>query len=179
MDPHNTHPDKPTVIRTGALAILTHPSAVVAECLAGMFLVVLLVGRNYPPDARLFPAFVAWLGLLLCAIFLASSVLSPAYARRNEEDMEEPPGETRHFWIACIAPPVYSIGIYVIGFHASTFLAMLIMPAMLGFHGRLRLFLIAAGLVLVLHLVFVTAVEIDLPTGLAGDYLLRTFVHDR
>lgn len=178
MDPQSQTPP-PTEVRTANWAVLRHPSAVVAECLAVLFALVIVIGRQYPPDARLFPTVVSVLGLFLCAVFLAASVLNPTYARKNIDDMEEAAGDIMHFWIACVSPPLYSIGIYVIGFHAATFIAMLVMPAVLGYPGWLRRAGIAFAVVLALHLVFVVAVDIDLPSGLLGNYVLTTFVYDK
>jgi putative tricarboxylic transport membrane protein len=161
-----------------ALSVLISLPSVVAECLVVVFAVVIVVGRNYPPDARLFPTVVASLGLLLCAIFLGASTLSPAYARRAADDREESAGDLRAFWVACITPPIYCLGIYLVGFHASTLIAMLVMPRLLGYRGWTRLIAIAVGTVVVLHLVFVVAVEVELPNGLLGEYILKTFIHD-
>jgi Tripartite tricarboxylate transporter TctB family len=152
--------------------------AIVAWCLAAVFAVVVVVGRGYPPDARLFPTIVATIGLLLCAIFLGASALSPAYASRNIADMEAISGDGRAFRVACIAPFVYSVGIYVLGFYLSTLAAMLVMPPLLGYRDWKRLVAIAVGVVVLLHLVFVVAVEIELPNGLLGDYLVTRFLHD-
>jgi hypothetical protein len=105
-------------------------------------------------------------------------VLSPAYARRTADDREESAGDGRGFWVACITPPIYCLAIYLVGFHAATFVAMLVMPRLLGYRGWLRLTAIAVGTVLVLHLVFVVAVEAELPNGLLGDYLIRTFLYE-
>src|SRR5262245_44749978 len=161
-----------------ALRVLISLPALVAECLVVVFAVVIIVGRNYPPDARLFPTIVASLGLLLCAIFLAACLASPAYVRRAAADMEEALGDVRGFWISCVTPPIYCVGIYLLGFHVASFIAMLVMPWLLGYRDRWRLVAVAAAVVIVLHLVFVVAVEVELPNGLLGDFLLRRFVYE-
>jgi hypothetical protein len=68
--------------------------------------------------------------------------------------------------------------IYLIGFDPSTFIAMIAMPYLLGYRGWLRLLAVAAALVVALHLVFVSVFQIELPAGLAGDYILRHFVYE-
>src|SRR5215813_2145673 len=130
--------------------VLTSLPAIIAECLVVVFVVVIVAGRNYSPDARLFPTIVASLGLVLCAIFLGTMVLNPDYARRVADDREEASGNARGFWVACITPPIYCLAIYLVGFHAATFVAMLVMPRLLGYRGWLRLTGIALGTVLVL-----------------------------
>src|SRR5262245_58100852 len=168
-----TQPAAPSGLR-----VLTSLPAVVAECLVIVFAVVIIVGRNYPPDARLFPTIVASLGLLLCAIFLAACLASPAYVRRAAADMEEALADVRGFWISCVPPRVYCVRIYLLRFHVASLSAMLVVPCLLGYRDRWRLVAVAAAVVIVLHLVFVVADEVELPNGLLGDFLLRRFVYE-
>jgi hypothetical protein len=84
----------------------------------------------------------------------------------------------RNFWIAFVASPAYTLLIYVIGFDPSTVIAMIAMPYLLGYRGWFRLVAVAAALAITLHLVFVSVFQIELPMGLAGDYVLRHFVYE-
>ena len=142
-----------------------------------VFLVVLLLGRTYPSDAALFPTLVGGAGALLGLLFLVLLVFHRAEPAGASADADTIASDRRSFWIALLASPVYSVSIYIAGFYVATFAAMAVMPYLLGFRHILWLLMIAFLMVVVLHLVFVVAMEIDLPLGLAGDFYLRHFVY--
>jgi hypothetical protein len=157
---------------------LSQPAGVVGTILLFVFLLVLVVGRSYPSDAALFPSLVGSAGLVLGLIFLGSLVFDPLASHKHTADAEHSLGDRRSFWIALLASPVYSFSVFVIGFHVASFLAMVVMPLLLGFRHVLWLVLIALAMVIVLHLVFAMAMEIDMPMGLIGDFILRRFVYE-
>jgi hypothetical protein len=157
---------------------LARPPSIVAEVLWAIFVAVVAIAQTYPRDASLFPTIAGGLGVILCSLFLILSLASPQYVAQNIEDMEETEGKPRNFWIAFAASPIYTLLIYLIGFDVSTFVAMIAMPYLLGYRGWFRLIAISLALVVVLHLVFVTVFEIDLPAGLAGDFFLQHFVYE-
>lgn len=148
------------------------PAGLVSASLLGIFLVVLLLGRTYPSDAALFPTLVGAAGVLLSLAYLGALVF------RDADDAREPAGtDRRSFLIALLASPVYSVAVYIAGFHVATFLAMVVMPLLLGFRHPFWLVLIGLATVAILHLVFAVAMQVDLPVGLLGDFYLRHFVY--
>lgn len=152
---------------------LTRPAGLVTSVLLCTFLVVLMLGRTYPSDAALFPTLVGASGVVLSLVYLGAL----AFGDADGVDREPVGTDRRSFLIALLASPVYSVAVYIAGFHAATFFAMLVMPLLLGFRHPLRLVLIALASVAILHLIFAVAMQIDLPVGLIGDFYLRHFVY--
>jgi hypothetical protein len=158
-------------------AALRMPHCIVATILFAMFIGIVVMARAYPSDAALFPTVSGMIGAALCAVLIVRSVLSAPYAAGHLADQEHTERDAYAFWVALISPPVYCLILYVAGFHIATFLAMILVPHLLGYQGWLRLTLISAGFLAVMHIVFITAVEIDLPIGLLGDFIMRRFFY--
>lgn len=156
---------------------LMQPFCIVAELLGVLFAGVVAISWSYTEDAALFPTIIGSVGVCLCAVFLITAMIEPDFVTMNIQDMEKRSGDSRGFWVAFISPPLYCLGIDIFGFHVATFVAIVCMPAMLGYRRYLRLTLIALGGVALLHIVFVSAVQIDLPNGFVGDFLLKRFVY--
>jgi hypothetical protein len=157
--------------------VLIQPFCIVTELLCALFVGVVAISRTYTADAALFPTIVGIVGILLCSIFLVTAILKPDFVAANVLDMEESSTNPRGFWVAFVSSPLYCLAIDLVGFDVATFVAIVLMPSLLGYRRYLRLILIALAAVAVLHLVFVSAVQIDLPNGLIGDFLLRRFVY--
>ena len=158
--------------------VLGQPFCIVAQALFVMFVGVYALSRPYTPDAALFPTLVGVFGAFLCIAFIAACFLEPDYLAANARDMEKAEGRADQFWIAFLASPLYCCAIYLVGFHISTFIALISMPYLLGYRRPLRLILLALAALAFAQVVFVQAVQIDLPNGLLGDFLLQRFFYE-
>jgi hypothetical protein len=160
--------------QAAAQRLLT-PGRIVTLILFCVFLLVVVEGWRYPPEARLFPTLVGAAGMTLAiAVFaLHGGDDSPA-----GEHGAAAPGRWRRL-LAVAAAPVYSLLVWVIGFYAASLAALVVLPLLLGFRGIFRVLLIALGAVAVIAAVFSWGMEMTLPAGLVGDWILTNFVYDR
>jgi hypothetical protein len=149
-------------------------SRVICLALLVVFTTVLVMGSRYPRDAGLFPTIAGSTGLLLTLLLLL--VDRPAAPSALHDHAPTSRGRTA---IALLAAPVFSVLVWLAGFYVAAFLALAVLPWLLGYRRPLVLLAVAIGGVAVLAGLFAGAMDMLLPQGLLGEWFLYRFVYDR
>ena len=76
------------------------------------------------------------------------------------------------FATALLSAPVFGLLFWLLGFVVASFAAMLLMPLLMGYADRRRLVVVAVVTVALLALIFPYLLNVDLPHGLVGDWLI-------
>jgi hypothetical protein len=153
-------PDRPSASRAVCVALLV------------VFATVLLVGRHYPHDASLFPSIAGSAGLALTLLLLAVDARAPAPVRPPRAS----PARTA---LALLAAPLTALLVWLAGFYIAAFVALAVLPWLLGFRRKLTLLVVATGGVAILAGLFAGAMDMELPRGKLGEWFLYRFVYDR
>jgi hypothetical protein len=144
--------------------------ALIALLLA-FFLGIVLLATGIPFDARLFPLVIGSAGLLLVL-----AVGAGQWQRRRRGEIAAPDeaeaGGAR-LAIALCAAPVFGLLFWLVGFVVASLVAMLVLPPLLGYRDRKRLLPIAIVTVALLALIGPYLLNVDLPHGLVGDWLIE------
>jgi hypothetical protein len=151
--------------------------ALIAILLA-FFAAIIAFAVSLPFDARLFPLVIGSAGILL-SLGVAFEALhrrragdaSAADASAGEGDAAARAGWPRYL-TALFAAPVFGLIFWLFGFVVAALAAMLLMPPLMGYADRKRLIITALVTVAVLALVAPKLLNVDLPHGVAGDWLI-------
>jgi hypothetical protein len=131
--------------------------------------VVLAVGL--PFDARLFPMVIGSAGVLLVAAIGIEQWRGARAGESDPHDAAVEAGRTR-LLAALACAPAFGLLLWLLGFVAASLAAMLILPLLMGYRDGRRLIVIAAVTVTVLAIAAPHALQVDLPRGLVGEWLL-------
>ncbi|MFL6797800.1 MAG: tripartite tricarboxylate transporter TctB family protein [Xanthobacteraceae bacterium] len=136
-----------------------------------------IVGFAYelPFDARLFPTIIGSAGVLLVVAIAVDEIRrrrSGAAVRLASNDPAVSADWPR-FMTALLAAPVFGLVFSLFGFIVASLAAMLLMPRLMGYRNRPRLLLIAFLTVGILALVAPYLLNVPLPHGLIGDWLVE------
>jgi Tripartite tricarboxylate transporter TctB family len=150
--------------------------ALIALLLIFFIGIVALVYKT-PFDARLFPVVVGSAGIVLT---LAIAVEQARRRRAGDAavvDEEDPAAKADwpRLATALLSAPVFGLAFWLFGFVIASLAAMLLMPVLMGYADRRRLVLIALITVAVLAVVCPYLLNVDVPHGLVGDWLIDTF----
>jgi hypothetical protein len=151
-----------------------------------VFIGCFVIGRTYPSDAKIFPMIVGIAGAIITTLHLALGFFVPARSSELYNPLMESendgapatPEARRRLWITIAAAPLYAAGVYVLGFHLATLMTMIALPWGLGFRSPLILLAVTLGTTAAIHLVFGTAMDMQLPHGLLGEWFLHVFIYD-
>jgi hypothetical protein len=164
---------------------LTQPARLITLALLLVFLTVVLVGSSYPSEARLFPTMVGIAGMAMAiAVFVLHGREAALESAPAAEELSVAPPETAgptrgRVLLAVAAAPVYALLVWVVGFYVASLVALIVLPQCLDYRRVGILVVIAVAAVALIALVFSWGMEMALPNGLVGDWLLKTFVYDR
>lgn len=148
-----------------------------ALTITGMFLLfagVLAGSTTLGYDSGLFPRIIGVAGLVVMG------AVAWRFAKGESElvvDDELLTTEPRKRLVALTSPPIYGIMFYVIGFYVSAGIAIAAVPWMLGYRKPLRLLLLALGTITALSVMFSTVLNIPIPHGVIGEWLMRRYVY--
>lgn len=111
---------------------------------------------SYPPDPRLFPLIVAGAGMLLAG--------SMEFGIGLGDDVTEEPGAMswRMLSLALVTPPLYALGLWLLGFWIATIIAIPTVAMLLGYRRPIVMALVTAGITLAIGLLFPLA-NVGLP----------------
>ena len=127
-----------------------------------------------PFDARLFPIVIGSAGILLTLVIAVEQLRrrrAGDAAALKEDDPASKVGWPR-FATALLSAPVFGLLFWLFGFVIASFAAMLLMPTLMGYANRRRLVVVAVVTVAVLALIFPYLLNVALPHGLVGDWLI-------
>jgi hypothetical protein len=142
------------------------------------FVAIVAFAVSLPFDARLFPLIIGSAGILL-SLGVAVEALqrrragdaSAADASAGEDAAAARAGWPRYL-TALFAAPVFGLVFWLFGFVVAALAAMLLMPPLMGYADRKRLIITALVTVVVLALVAPRLLNVDLPHGVVGDWLI-------
>jgi hypothetical protein len=151
--------------------------ALIAILLA-FFIAIVAFAVSLPFDARLLPLIIGSTGILL-SLGIAVEALqrrraddaSAADANAGEDAAAARAGWPRYL-TALFAAPVFGLLFWLFGFVVAALAAMLLMPPLMGYADRRRLVITALITVAVLALVAPKLLNVDLPHGVVGDWLI-------
>jgi len=138
------------------------------------FIGIVAFAFKTPFDARLFPIVIGSAGILLTLVIAVEQI-----RRRHEGDasvVDDHDAATTANWprfaTALLSAPVFGLAFWLFGFVVASLAAMLLMPALMGYSNRRQLVIVAVVTVALLALVFPYLLNVDLPHGLVGDWLI-------
>src|SRR5262245_14632729 len=151
--------------------------ALIAILLA-FFVAIVAFAVSLPFDARLFPLIIGGAGILL-SLGIGVEALrrrragdaSASDAGAGEDDAAARAGWPRYL-TALFAAPGSRLLFWLCGFVIAALAAMLLMPPLMGYADRKRLIITALVTVVVLALVAPWLLNVDLPHGVVGDWLI-------
>ncbi len=127
-----------------------------------------------PFDARLFPVVIGSAGIVLTLAIAAEQVRRRRAGDAAVIDADDPAtkADWPRFATALLSAPVFGLAFWLFGFIVASLAAMLLMPVLMGYSDRRKLVLIALVTVAVLAVVCPYLLNVDLPHGLVGDWLI-------
>jgi hypothetical protein len=146
--------------------------ALIAILLA-FFIGIVAFALNIPFDARLFPLVIGGAGILfVLAVGVEQMRRRAVDARVIETDDVAAKADWPRFATALLAAPVFGLLFWLFGFVVASLAAMLLIPVLMGYANRRRLVVVAVVTVAVLALIGPYLLNVDLPHGLVGDWLI-------
>src|SRR6266851_9874222 len=138
------------------------------------FVGIVALSFNNPFDARLFPLVVGTAGILLTLVIAIEQLRRRHSGDTSVVDAGDPATKVAwpRFATALLSAPVFGLLFWLFGFVIASLAAMLLMPLLMGYSNRRRLVLVAVVTVAVLALIFPYLLNVDLPHGLVGDWLI-------
>jgi hypothetical protein len=138
------------------------------------FIGIVALAYKTPFDARLFPVVVGSAGIVLTLAIAVEQVRRRRAGDVEVLDADDPAAKTAwpRFATALLSAPAFGLAFWLFGFVVASLAAMLLMPVLMGYSDRRRLVLIALITVAVLAVVCPYLLNVDLPHGLVGDWLI-------
>jgi Tripartite tricarboxylate transporter TctB family len=144
--------------------------------LLSFFVAIVVLSYHVPLDARLFPVVIGSAGILL-TIGLAVEQMRG----RGADDapvVGEDDATARADWpryaTALLSAPAFGLLFWLFGFIIASLAAMLLMPMLMGYANRRHLIATALLTVVTLALIGPYLLNVDLPHGIVGDWLIDT-----
>jgi hypothetical protein len=138
------------------------------------FIGIVALSYKTPFDARLFPLVIGAAGILLM-LAIAVDELRRRRADATSALAEDDPAvkaDWPRFATALVAAPVFGVVFWLFGFIAASLAAMLLMPTLMGYRNRRQLIVVALLTVAALALIAPYLLNVALPHGLVGDWLI-------
>jgi hypothetical protein len=127
-----------------------------------------------PFDARLFPLVIGGAGILL-TLATAAAELREVRAGDAPAPVESDPAATvgwPRFLTAVLSAPMFGLLLWLVGFVVASLAAMLAMPWLMGYPHRRQIVIVAIVTVAVLAVLCPYLLDVSLPRGLIGDWLI-------
>jgi hypothetical protein len=141
------------------------------------FIFIVTFSYNTPFDARLFPVIIGSAGILLTLGIAVEQVWLRRAERRSVLDESDPAvkADWPRYATALLSAPAFGFTFWLFGFVVAALAAMLLMPALMGYQNRRQLVVVALVTVAVLAFICPYLLNVELPNGLVGDWLIDTF----
>jgi tripartite tricarboxylate transporter TctB family protein len=138
------------------------------------FIAIVAFGYSLPFDARLFPLIIGGAGILLTLAVAVEQVRRRQAGDAAVVHKDDP--ATRADWprfaTALLSAPAFGLLFWLFGFIVASLAAMLLIPLLMGYTNRRRLVITAVITVAVLAVVAPYLLNVDLPQGVVGDWLI-------
>src|SRR5262245_20591904 len=132
-----------------------------------------IVALSYPLpfDARLFPLVIGTAGILL-TLGIAIEQMRGRDASMEDEDDPAAKADWPRYATALLAAPAFGLLFWLFGFIIASLAAMLLIAVLMGYASRWQLVVTALLTVAILALIGPYLLNVDLPHGLVGDWLI-------
>src|SRR5262245_23464070 len=138
------------------------------------FIGIVALSYDLPFDARLFPIVIGSAGILL-TLGIAVEQMHRRGGRdvsmENDDDAAAKADWPRYA-TALSAAPAFGLLFWLFGFIIASLAAMLLIPVLMGYANRRQLVVTALVTVAILALIGPYLLNVDLPHGLVGDWLI-------
>jgi hypothetical protein len=140
------------------------------------FIFIVAFSYNTPFDARLFPLIIGSAGILLTLGIAIEQVRRRHTHGAPVLDDADPAAKAGwpRYATALLSAPAFGLTFWLFGFVVASLAAMLLMPLLMGYQNRRQLVVVALVTVAVLTLICPYLLNVDLPHGLVGDWLIDT-----
>ena len=138
------------------------------------FIGIVALSYHLPFDARLFPIVIGSAGILL-TLGIAIEQMRRRGARDAsmlDEDDPAAKADWPRYATALLAAPAFGLMFWLLGFIVASLAAMLLIPVLMGYANRRQLVVTALLTVTILALIGPYLLNVDLPHGLVGDWLI-------
>jgi hypothetical protein len=136
------------------------------------FIAIVALSYHIPFDARLFPVIIGSAGILLTLAIAVEQMRGRSARDASDEDDPAVKADWSRYATALLAAPAFGLLFWLVGFIIASLAAMLLMPVLMGYANRRRLVVIAVLTVAILALIGPYLLNVDLPHGLLGDWLI-------
>jgi Tripartite tricarboxylate transporter TctB family len=138
------------------------------------FLGIVVLSYDTPFDARLFPLVVGSTGIVLTVLVAAEQLQRRAIDAGSPLDANDPAdrADWPRYATALLSAPVFGLLFWLFGFVVASLAAMLLMPALMGYQRRRQIVVTAVATVAVLAVAAPYLLNVDLPHGLIGEWLV-------
>jgi hypothetical protein len=138
------------------------------------FVGIAALSYHIPFDARLFPLVIGSAGILLTLATAIEQVRRRAARDASTVDDDDPAAKADwpRYATALFAAPVFGLLFWLVGFVVASLAAMLLVPVLMGYANRRQLVVTALLTVAILALIGPYLLNVDLPHGLVGDWLI-------
>ncbi len=136
------------------------------------FIGIVALGYQLPFDARLFPLIIGTAGIVLMLAVAGEQLRRAGEATAVDTDDPAAAADWPRYATALFAAPAFGLLFWLFGFVVASLAAMLLVPVLMGYQDRRRLVVTALVTVAVLALIGPYLLNVDLPHGLVGDWLI-------
>jgi hypothetical protein len=138
------------------------------------FIAIVAFAYTLPFDARLFPLIIGGAGIVLTLAIALEQVRRRRVGAAAVVDEDDP--ATRADWpryaTALLSAPAFGLLFWLFGFIVASLAAMLLIPLLMGYANRRQLVLTAVITVAALAVVAPYLLNVELPQGVVGDWLI-------
>jgi Tripartite tricarboxylate transporter TctB family len=138
------------------------------------FVGIVAVSYHLPFDARLFPMVIGSAGILLTLGIAIEQVRRHGARDASTVDDDDPAAKADwpRYATALLAAPAFGMMFWLVGFIIAALAAMLLIPVLMGYANRRQLVVTALLTVAILALIGPYLLNVDLPHGIVGDWLI-------
>ena len=138
------------------------------------FVGIVALSYHIPFDARLFPLVIGSAGILLTLGIAIVQMRGRGTRDASMVDEDDPAAKADwpRYATALLAAPVFGLMFWLVGFILASLAAMLLIPVLMGYANRRQLVVTALLTVAILALLGPYLLNVDLPHGLVGDWLI-------
>lgn len=137
------------------------------------FIAIVAFACTLPFDARLFPLIIGCAGIALTlAVALAQMRRRRAGAAVVDADDPATRADWPRYATALLSAPAFGLLFWLFGFIIASFAAMMLIPLLMGYGNWRRLVVTAAITVAVLAIIGPYLLNVELPQGVVGDWLI-------
>ena len=138
------------------------------------FVAIVAFAWTLPFDAQLFPLIIGGAGIVLTLAVALEQVRRRRVGAAAVVDEDDP--VTRADWpryaTALLSAPAFGLLFWLFGFIVASLAAMLLIPLLMGYANRRQLVLTAVITVAALAVVAPYLLNVELPQGVVGDWLI-------